>query len=95
MVVGVCKLRLILHDVNSLKSKRSIIKKIIERTKNRFPVSIAEVGDHDLWQSSVIGFCITGNDRVFINSSIDRVVDYIETLFLADIADRYMEIINI
>ncbi len=95
MVVGICKLKLILHDINSLKSKRSIIKKIIERARNRFSVSIAEVGDHDLWQSSVIGFCIAGNDRVFINSSIDKVVAFIEELFLADIIDRYMEIINI
>jgi len=94
MVVGVCCLRLALHDVFSLKEKRSIVKKIIERVRNRFPVSIAEVGDNDIWQSARIGFSIAGNDRHYINSCMDKVIDYIESLYLADIVDQQMEIMS-
>ena len=36
MVVGVCRLDLRIHDVNSLKLKRQILRKIIDRTKNKF-----------------------------------------------------------
>jgi uncharacterized protein len=95
MVVGVCCLRLALHDVFSLKEKRSIVKKITARVRNRFPVSIAEVGDNDIWQSALVGFSITGNDRQFINSCIDKVIDYIESLYLAEIVDQQMEIMSI
>ena len=95
MVVGVCSLRFALHGVFSLKEKRSIIKKITERVRNRFPVSIAEVGDNDIWQSAQIGFSMVGNDRAYINSCMDKVIDYIESLYLAEIVDQQMEIISI
>jgi uncharacterized protein YlxP (DUF503 family) len=94
MVVGVCRLRLALHDVFSLKEKRSIIKKLIERSRNRFPVSIAEVGDNDVWQSALVVFSIVANDRAFVNSCIDKVIDYIDSLCLAEIVDQDIEIMN-
>lgn len=94
MVVGVCCLRLALHEVFSLKEKRSILKKIIERVRNKFPVSIAEVGDNDVWQSAKIGFSIVGNDRAYVNSFMDKVIDYIESLYLAEIIDQQMEIMS-
>ena len=94
MVVGVCCLRLALHGVFSLKEKRSILKKIIERTRNKFPVSIAEVGDNDVLRSAKIGFSLVGNDRSYVNSLMDKVIDYIESLYLADIIDQQMEIMS-
>ena len=94
MVVGVCCLRLALHEVFSLKEKRSIVKKIIERVRNKFPVSIAEVGDNDVWRSARVGFSLVGNDRAYVNSCMDKVIDYIESLYLADIIDQQMEIMS-
>lgn len=94
MVVGVCCLRLALHEVFSLKEKRSIIKKIIQRVRNKFPVSIAEVGDNDEWRSAKIGISIVGNDRAYVNSCMDKVIDYVESLYLADIIDQQMEIMS-
>ena len=95
MVVGVCQLRLILHDVFSLKEKRSVLKRITGRGKNKFPVSIAEVAENDLRQSAVIGFCMVGNDRAFVNSVLDKVVDFIENLYLAEVVDQNIEIMNL
>ena len=95
MVVGVCSLHFALHDVFSLKEKRSIIKKIILRVRNRFPVSIAEVGDNDIWHSAQVGFSMVGNDRAYINSCIDKVIDYVDSLYLAEIVDQQMEIMSI
>jgi len=95
MVVGVCQLRMIINGVSSLKEKRGVAKKIIARVKNKFSVSIAEVEDNDLWQSLVIGFCMVGNDRRYINSCLDKILDFIEDLYLAEIVDHRIEIINI
>ena len=72
-----------------------LAKKIITRVKNKFSVSIAEVEDNDLWQSLVIGFCMVGNDRRYINSCLDKILDFIEDLYLAEIVDHRIEIINI
>ncbi len=94
MVVGVCCLRLALHEVFSLKEKRSIVKKIIQRVRNTFPVSIAEVGDNDVLRSAKIGISLVGNDRAYVNSCMDKVIDYVESLYLADILDQQMEIMS-
>lgn len=94
MVIGVCHLDLLIRENNSLKGKRRILKKIIERVKNKFNVSIAEVGNHDLWQSSQVGFCVVGNDKRFINSSLDKIICFIENLNSAEIVKSEIELLN-
>lgn len=95
MVLGVCLIDIHIPGNSSLKGKRQIIKKILERTKNRFNVSIAEVDDNDLWQRSKIGFSVVGNDRQFINSSMDKVLNFIENQEIAEIINTRIEILNI
>jgi len=95
MVVGICRLDLRISENNSLKGKRRTLKRIIERVKNKFNVSIAEVGNHDLWQSSQIGFCMVGNDKRFINSALDKTIYFIEEINIAEITKSDFEIINL
>jgi uncharacterized protein YlxP (DUF503 family) len=95
MVVGICQIRLIIFDTFSLKEKRRILKSIVEKVRNRFPVSIAEVGDHELWQSAIIGCCLVSNEQVFVRSSIDKVIRFIENLCLAEVIVLHTEVIHI
>jgi len=95
MVVGVCRLRLALHGVFSLKEKRGIIKRITARVRNAFPVSIAEVAENDQLRSAAIGFSVVGNDGAYVNSVVDKVLDFIEDLYLAEIIDQHIELISL
>lgn len=95
MVVGICQIRLIIQDACSLKAKRSVLKSILDRVRNRFPVSVAEVGDQDLWQSSIIGFCTVSNEQQVVHTAIDNVVDFIEDLCLAEVNVAHIEIITL
>ena len=56
MVVGVLKLKLIIPENHSLKGKRGVLKSVQARVANQFNVSVTECGDHDLWQSAILGF---------------------------------------
>ena len=94
MVVGICHVRLLLHNVFSLKEKRGIVRRIIGRVKSKFSVSIAEVGENDLLQRASIGFCVVGNDRAFVNSCLDKIMAFIEELYLAEVVDQNIEIIT-
>ena len=94
MIVGICHLDVIIPENHSLKGKRQVIKKIIDRVKNRFNISIAEVGDNELWQRSQLGISLVGNDRRFVNSYLDRVINFIEAMNIVDIAHSELEIIN-
>ncbi|MEW6670403.1 MAG: DUF503 domain-containing protein [Thermodesulfobacteriota bacterium] len=95
MVVGFGIIRFRLHDCHSLKEKRRVIKAIVSRLRNAFNVSVAEVGSNDVHQSAEIGFALVGNDRMLINSKIDKLFNFVEELGLAEVVDTEMEIINL
>lgn len=87
MVVGVLKLRLILAENHSLKGKRGVIKRIQARVSNRFNISVTECGDQDLWQSAVLGFAIVGSSRPVVEATLRKVVEFVDDLKLAEVAD--------
>ena len=94
MFVGVLRLVLHLPDPGSLKSKRHLLRSAIERVKGKFNVSIAEVGDNDLWQRSVVGIAAVGNDHAFVNETLDKVADFVASMHGGQIlvTDRAVEI---
>jgi len=94
MVVGTGIITLRLHGCRSLKEKRKIVKPIIIKLKNKYNVSLSEVGSNDVYTKAEIGFALTGNDRRFINSVIDKLIHYIECSGTAEMLDTDFEIFN-
>ena len=78
MHVGVCKLTLHLPEAGSLKEKRQTSRSLVDRIKNRFNVSVAEVEDADLWQRLTLGVCCVSNDSGHANAMLSRVVSFVE-----------------
>ncbi|MCC7202507.1 MAG: DUF503 domain-containing protein [Nitrospirae bacterium] len=77
MLVGLCTVELFIPDSGSLKGKRQVIKSIKDRIRQKFNVSIAEIGDQDLWQRVVFGIACVGTDKKFINGVLDKIIDLI------------------
>src|SRR5256885_13268041 len=90
MVVGVLRLTLYIHGAASLKDKRQVLRKVVDRLRARFNVAVAEVGEQDIWQTAVIGVCAVANDHSFVNEVLDKVVR--DTGQIAEIVKREMEI---
>ena len=78
MNVGVCKVRLQIPANQSLKGKRRVIASMCQRIRNRFGVSIAEVGDNDSWQIATLGVACVSSSVRHADEVIDNVVAYIE-----------------
>jgi len=96
MNVGVCKIRLRLPENLSLKGKRQVLKSIINRVKNKFNVSVAEVDDNDLWQLATLGICYVSNDKRHTNEVLSKVVDSIVNgRFEVEILDYEIEIMSV
>ncbi len=77
MNVGICKIKLRLPDNLSLKGKRQVVKSVTARLRNRFPISVAEVDDNDLWQLATIGFCYISNDKRFTNEILSKTIEFV------------------
>lgn len=95
MVVGVCHITLLIHDKCSLKEKRKVLKGLLEKVRNRFNVSAAEVGSHDLWQRAEVGIAAVGGEEAFVNSTVDKVLNYIEGLHVAEVASHDIEFMHL
>ena len=95
MVVGCLKIEFRLVDNRSLKGKRKIVRSIIDKVKSRFNVSISEIGSNDKWQKIELGVSAVANDRRHIDSSLNHVLNFIESLYLAQIVNTEIEIINV
>jgi len=95
MVIGVCHLDVRIPENHSLKGKRHVLRKMTDRVRHRFNVAISEVGDNDLWQRAQIGICTVSNDRRHINSSLDKVIDFIEKMCLVEVIHVDMEIFSL
>lgn len=94
MVVGIGVIELWLGDCMSLKDKRSLLKRLLSRTRTEFNITLAEVGANDEWRRAIIGFSTVGNDRRYIDGRINCVLGFIERLNLAEIAASRFEILN-
>jgi uncharacterized protein len=94
MVVGAAEVELHVHASHSLKEKRSAVRSIVRRVRNEFNVAVAEVGGQDTWQRAVLGLAAVGHDGVSVRAILERVVEFIEGLHLAEVADHTVAIVS-
>ena len=95
MIAGLIKVTLVIPGNSSLKGKRKVIKSLLGKLRARFNLAAAEVEDNDLWQRAGLGLALVGNDRRYINSAMDKILNFMENATEAEIIDTQSEIINI
>jgi uncharacterized protein YlxP (DUF503 family) len=93
MIIGLLTLDLHIPESNSLKSKRMVIKSLIDRIKNKFNVSIAEVDAQDLWQRCVIGIAYVSNETVMINRVFEKIKNVVNNTHSVELIDSTMELL--
>ena len=93
MMIGILSVSLHIPGSQSLKDKRQVIKSVIERTRNKFNVAIAEIDDNDLWQRAVLGMVCIGNEKKIVNQIIDKTLNFIRSFPLIALIDFQIEIL--
>ncbi|MHC4843398.1 MAG: DUF503 domain-containing protein [Planctomycetota bacterium] len=78
MIVGVMTIQICMNGINSLKEKRSIIKSLINRLRNKFNISIAEVDHQENKRTALIGISLISNDGRFINKQLDIIINFMQ-----------------
>jgi uncharacterized protein YlxP (DUF503 family) len=87
MLVGILVVDLYLPNCNSLKEKRSILKRLKDRVRNNFNVSISEIDDQDVWRRAQLGIACISNNGKDANQLLNKVVNFIESEAIAEILD--------
>jgi len=53
---------------------------------------VTECGDQDLWQSAVLGFGLIGTHKELIEKTLNKIVDFIDEIGLAQVVDSDIEL---
>lgn len=93
MIVGAAVVELHVHGSRSLKEKRGVVRSLAQRVRNRFPVSIAEVGGQDTWQRAVLGVATVGGDARALRRVLEDVVAFMDGTGLAEVVGSDVEIV--
>ena len=93
MIIGAAWVELHVHGSQSLKTKRGAVRAISQRVRNRFNVSVAEVEGEGTWQRAVLGLTTVGRDARSVRLRLDKAVEFIENLFLAEVVDSEVELL--
>jgi uncharacterized protein YlxP (DUF503 family) len=95
LIVGAAAVELHIHGSRSLKEKRGVVRSISQRVRNRFNVSVAEVGGQDRWQTAVLGVAAAGSDARLVRRVLERTVRFIEDLHLAEVTHSDVEVLTL
>jgi uncharacterized protein len=93
MIVGLIQLELSIPWAESLKDKRSVVKSLKDKLRQKFNVSVAEIGANDVHRSAMIGIAAVGNETKFVRSVCDTVVRWVEENCEASVEDYEVEIL--
>ena len=85
MVIGVVRIDVRFYSSHSLKQKRSQIKRLLNRIKTRFPLSVAEVGFQNLHQRTIIGASICVENEKLARSVFRKLESDLEKYEAAEI----------
>ncbi|WP_182199198.1 DUF503 domain-containing protein [Paraliobacillus salinarum] len=68
-----------IYNTQSLKDKRSVIKRIVHRIQNDYNVSISELAYQELWQKTMFGIVTVSNTKVQAEKVMDQCLRLIDS----------------
>lgn len=78
MLAALVTVELHLPAASSLKERRGPVRSLVQRLRNDLDVSVAELGDQDLWQRATLGIAIAASSETGarkVAQSVERICE--------------------
>jgi uncharacterized protein YlxP (DUF503 family) len=92
MTIGSLSFELNIPEAFSLKDKRRILKSLKDRIKNKFNVSVAEVGHKNIWNRALLVVVNVSDSSVHVDKQLSEVVNFVEQIHDISIIQIKLEI---
>jgi uncharacterized protein len=79
MIIGAAECECLIYDAHSLKEKRAVLQRILTRLKQKFNVSVAEVGYQDVWQRTKIAIVAVTGARVATEQELQNALKFMDS----------------
>ncbi len=94
MPIVFCSLDIHLPYSHSLKEKRNVLRKTMDRLRSRFNFSISEIGHQDVWQRARVGAVSIGPDRRVLERVSAQFIRESERILGGDLVRYDVEILE-
>ncbi|MBS3950169.1 MAG: DUF503 domain-containing protein [Peptococcaceae bacterium] len=91
--MGTLIVELHIPQAHSLKEKRSVVKSVIARTREKFNVSVAEVDYHDMWQRAEIAVAVVSGSHTEVDRMLETILIFIQSSFSGDLISVNKEVL--
>jgi uncharacterized protein YlxP (DUF503 family) len=95
MVVGTARLVFAVPGASSLKDKRAVVRRVVERARARFNAAIAEVEDQDVHRRAVLGVAVVSNDARHATSMLDTIIATMASSSSAEVVSRKTSVLHV
>ncbi|MFO0775456.1 MAG: DUF503 domain-containing protein [Nitrospiraceae bacterium] len=92
MIVGLCRAEIYFPDSHSLKDKRHVLHSIKDRLK-KLNVSVAEVGELDLWQRTTLAVACVANEGGHVEQVLTQALNLIQAVPTIEVLDSRIELL--
>ena len=79
MFVGIVRIEIHIPAAQSLKDKRSVVRSLKDRIRQRVRASVAEVDHQDLWQRASLGVAVVSGERRQVDEQLQSVRHLVES----------------
>jgi hypothetical protein len=87
MFVGIVRIELHLPGATSLKDKRSIVRGLKDRIRQRVHAAVAEVDYQDLWQRAALGVAVVSGESRQVDELLQSVRNLVDRTFGAELLE--------
>ena len=94
MHVGVCRFGLVVAHSHSLKEKRSVVRKLRDRVRERFQIGLVEVGGQDTWQRAELAFSVLTSTRDAAEAALTGVLGFVAHQGTGEISAVKREVVS-
>lgn len=94
MPIVFCSLEIYLPHSRSLKEKRSVLRKVIDRLRSRFNVSVSEIEHQELRQRARVGAVAIGPNRTVLEGLSTKFIRESERILGGDLLRYDVDILE-
>jgi uncharacterized protein YlxP (DUF503 family) len=87
MFVGIVRIELHIPAATSLKEKRSVVRGLKDRIRQRVHAAVAEVDHQDLWQRATLGVAVVSGESRQVDELLQSVRNLVDGTFVAELLD--------
>lgn len=78
-MIGLLCCECFVYNAQSLKEKRAVLQRIIDRLKQQFNVSVAETDFQDVWQRTELSIVTVASNRKMAEKELNRALNLIDS----------------